>query len=116
MGRGWEGMDLFLEVVRIEWWQQGATGITGASSATSGGGSRHWTRRVLHFVHGFGNREHRNEAGVCAELVEPSRGQTDALVHVLDDERRRLVSDLVGITQTGTGGCVDGGKRTASSP
>src|SRR4051812_29196310 len=91
-------MDLLLEVVHIEWWHQGATGITGTSSATSGGGSRHGTRRVLQFVHGFGHREHGKEAGVCAELVEPSRGQTGALVNDFDDERRRLVSDLVGIT------------------
>ena len=93
-------MDLFLEVVRVVWWHQWFTGITGGSSATSGGGSLHGTRRVLPFVHGFGHREHGNEAGVCAELVEPSRSQTGALANDFDYERRRLVSDLVGIMQT----------------
>jgi hypothetical protein len=95
-----------LELRRVRFGHRGFSGSTGATSATILAGTEVRRRRVLDFVHGKGSQSHRREAGVRAKLVELSRGQTGALEHDFDDERRLGVPASMADSATGGAGLI----------
>jgi hypothetical protein len=78
----------------------------GDDGVKGGGGPATGLVGVLDFVHKDGNQGHGKVAGNRAKLVELSRGQTGALEHDFDDERRLGVPASMADSATGGAGLI----------